>query len=48
MPQNDSIPIGIPIPNLQAFVLNSQMEVAQIGVSGELLIGGVGVLPAVI
>ncbi|RDU24661.1 non-ribosomal peptide synthetase [Anaerosacchariphilus polymeriproducens] len=38
-----TVPIGGPISNTQLYVLNSQMRVLPIGVTGELYIGGAGV-----
>jgi len=38
-----TIPIGTPVPGVQAYVLNSNMQPQPIGVPGELYIGGVGV-----
>jgi amino acid adenylation domain-containing protein len=35
-------PIGCPIPNIQAFVLDAHQQLAPIGVPGELYIGGEG------
>ncbi|CCI59697.1 putative non-ribosomal siderophore peptide synthetase component [Staphylococcus equorum subsp. equorum Mu2] len=39
----DSIPIGKPISNIQAYILNEDNNIMGIGVSGELCIAGVGV-----
>jgi amino acid adenylation domain-containing protein len=41
--RSHSIPIGRPIMNTQAYVLDAQMELVPIGVPGELYIGGAGV-----
>lgn len=38
-----SIPIGIPIANVQTYVLDSHFGLCPIGIVGELYIGGVGV-----
>lgn len=37
-----TIPIGRPLANMQAYVLDSQLQPAAIGVPGDLYIGGVG------
>lgn len=37
-----SVPIGSPISNTQAYVLNEAMELAPLGVPGELFVGGDG------
>ncbi|HEY52488.1 MAG TPA: amino acid adenylation domain-containing protein, partial [Caldilineae bacterium] len=39
----DRIPIGKPIANVQAYILDEQMEPTPIGIPGELYIGGAGV-----
>ncbi|MGO3273023.1 MAG: amino acid adenylation domain-containing protein [Staphylococcus equorum] len=39
----DSIPIGKPISNIQAYILNEDNNIMGIGVPGELCIAGVGV-----
>lgn len=38
----DAIPIGRPIDNARAYIVDSRMQAAPIGVAGELLIGGAG------
>ena len=40
---NSNIPIGKPIPNDQAYILDANHQLVPIGVFGELYIGGVGV-----
>lgn len=42
-PQWKSIPYGMPLANQKFYVLNEDLELCPIGVSGELYIGGVGV-----
>ncbi|MED2976742.1 amino acid adenylation domain-containing protein [Bacillus swezeyi] len=42
-PHQDFVPIGIPLPNVQMYVLNKDKQVQPIGVPGELFIGGEGV-----
>lgn len=37
------VPIGRPFPNVQVYVLDSQMQPAPIGVAGTLYVGGAGV-----
>lgn len=39
---NNIVPIGSPISNMIAFVLDSNLEVLPLGVIGELYIGGIG------
>jgi amino acid adenylation domain-containing protein len=41
-PQQRNVPLGRPIWNTQIYIVNSNLEVVPIGVSGEILIGGVG------
>jgi amino acid adenylation domain-containing protein len=38
----ENIPIGRPIPNMQVYILDSNLNQVPIGVPGELYIGGVG------
>ncbi len=38
-----NLPIGVPLPNVEAYVLDRWMEPVPIGVAGELYIGGAGV-----
>ncbi len=42
-PEDDTIPIGTPIPNAQVHVLDDKLERVPIGATGELYIGGDGV-----
>nr|WGE01594.1 AMP-binding protein [Bacillus velezensis] len=42
-PREDDVPIGVPLPNVQMYVLNKDKQVQPIGVFGELYIGGAGV-----
>ncbi|MBD0378727.1 non-ribosomal peptide synthetase [Paenibacillus sedimenti] len=37
-----AVPIGYPIPNTQAYIMNADNQLQPIGVPGELCIGGVG------
>ncbi len=39
----DVVPIGSPIPNSTAYVVDSQLNLLPVGVPGELLVGGQGV-----
>jgi aryl carrier-like protein len=41
--QATTVPIGVPLPNAQVYVLDEYREVVPIGVVGELYIGGAGV-----
>ncbi len=43
LPQSDQILMGQPIANTQIYIATNTMELAPIGVAGELLIGGAGV-----
>ncbi|HJS23707.1 MAG TPA: amino acid adenylation domain-containing protein [Pyrinomonadaceae bacterium] len=40
--ERQTVPIGKPIANIQMYVIDEQMQPAPIGVSGEVLIGGIG------
>ncbi|QJD81939.1 non-ribosomal peptide synthetase [Cohnella herbarum] len=40
--ESTSVPIGIPIPNAQAYIVNEHDQLQPIGVPGELCIGGAG------
>ncbi|MCY9093327.1 fengycin non-ribosomal peptide synthetase FenC, partial [Bacillus mojavensis] len=39
----DSVPIGIPLPNVKLYVLSQTDQIQPIGIAGELCIGGAGV-----
>jgi amino acid adenylation domain-containing protein len=43
MNQDDSIPIGIPISNMRAYILDENGQLSPPGVVGELYLGGVGI-----
>jgi amino acid adenylation domain-containing protein len=40
--ETESVSIGVPIPNVQVFVLDEHGRVCPIGVAGEMCLGGVG------
>nr|WP_280146408.1 condensation domain-containing protein [Bacillus amyloliquefaciens]MDH3090285.1 condensation domain-containing protein [Bacillus amyloliquefaciens] len=42
-PREDDVPIGVPLPNVQMYVLNKDKQIQPIGIFGELYIGGAGV-----
>ncbi len=39
----EEVPIGRPIPNLQVYLLDAELQLVPIGVPGELCVGGAGV-----
>ncbi|MEM7331933.1 MAG: amino acid adenylation domain-containing protein [Chloroflexota bacterium] len=41
--ESTNVPIGIPIPNMQNFILDPHQQPVPIGVPGELVIGGEGI-----
>jgi amino acid adenylation domain-containing protein/non-ribosomal peptide synthase protein (TIGR01720 family) len=45
IPASGAIPIGRPLVNRQAYVLDSQQRLVPVGVAGELYVGGAGVSP---
>jgi len=40
--REQEVPIGVPVTNMYAYVLDKQMQLVPIGVTGELYMGGVG------
>ncbi len=43
-----SVPIGIPAQNMKIYILDEEMEICPVGVTGEIYIGGIGVSPGYI
>lgn len=43
LPDGDSLPIGIPIAGMQAYVLDRHQQPLPVGVAGELYLGGAGI-----
>ncbi len=43
LPKSNCIPVGKPIQNIQVYILNEQLQLCNIGVTGEIYISGVGV-----
>ncbi len=39
---NNKTPIGLPVQNIEIYLLNEQMQVVPVGTTGEMYIGGVG------
>jgi amino acid adenylation domain-containing protein/non-ribosomal peptide synthase protein (TIGR01720 family) len=44
--RTDTVPLGRPLPNVQAYILDQQLRPAPIGVPGELHLGGAGLARA--
>ncbi|ASZ13464.1 non-ribosomal peptide synthetase [Chitinophaga pendula] len=44
-PAGSTVPIGKPLPNIQVYIVNEQLQLQPIGVPGELCISGVGLTP---